>query len=512
MNEPLLRMKSITKLFPGAKALDNVNFDVSNGEIHALVGENGAGKSTLMNVLSGVYPHGTYDGEIIYDGEECRFSRIRDSEEKGIAFIHQELALIPYMTIGENMFLGNERGSFLRLDWDETNRKAAEFLKIVGLNESPQTLVKDIGVGKQQMVEIAKALAKNVRLLILDEPTASLNEEDSQNLLKLLLRFKEEGMTSILISHKLHEVEQVADSITILRDGATIETLVKGKDDINEQRIIKGMVGREINDRYPARESKIGDVTLEVRNWTAYHPLYKGRKVCEDVNINVRKGEVVGISGLMGAGRTELAMSIFGRSYGTDISGEVYLNGKLTNLKSIRNAIRNKIAYVTEDRKSDGLVLTNTIRLNTTLANLNRTSRFSFVIDKDKEILFANDYKSRFGVKCSSIEQHVANLSGGNQQKVLLSKWMFAEPDILILDEPTRGIDVGAKYEIYNIINNLVAEEKSVLLISSDMPELLGMCDRIYVMNEGRIVGELNRDEANQEMIMEIILHSCKGA
>jgi len=512
MNEPLLRMKSITKLFPGAKALDNVNFDVANGEIHALVGENGAGKSTLMNVLSGVYPYGTYDGEIIYNGEECRFSRIKDSEEKGIAFIHQELALIPYMTIGENMFLGNERGSFFRLDWDETNRKAAEFLKIVGLNESPQTLIKDIGVGKQQMVEIAKALAKNVKLLILDEPTASLNEEDSQNLLQLLSKFKEEGMTSILISHKLHEVEQVADSITILRDGATIETLVKGKDDIDEQRIIKGMVGREINDRYPARESKIGEVTLEVKNWTAYHPLYKGRKICEDININIHKGEVVGISGLMGAGRTELAMSIFGRSYGTDISGEIYINGKRTNMKSIKSAIKNKIAYVTEDRKSDGLVLTNTIRLNTTLANLNRTSSFNFIIDKDREILFANDYKSRFGVKCGGIEQHVANLSGGNQQKVLLSKWMFAEPDILILDEPTRGIDVGAKFEIYSIINKLVAEEKSVLLISSDMPELLGMCDRIYVMNEGRIVGELNRDEANQEKIMEIILHSCKGA
>ena len=512
MNEPLLRMKSITKLFPGAKALDNVNFDVANGEIHALVGENGAGKSTLMNVLSGVYPYGTYDGEIIYNGEECRFSRIKDSEEKGIAFIHQEFALIPYMTIGENMFLGNERGSFFRLDWDETNRKAAEFLKIVGLNESPQTLIKDIGVGKQQMVEIAKALAKNVKLLILDEPTASLNEEDSQNLLQLLSKFKEEGMTSILISHKLHEVEQVADSITILRDGATIETLVKGKDDIDEQRIIKGMVGREINDRYPARESKIGEVTLEVKNWTAYHPLYKGRKICEDININIHKGEVVGISGLMGAGRTELAMSIFGRSYGTDISGEIYINGKRTNMKSIKSAIKNKIAYVTEDRKSDGLVLTNTIRLNTTLANLNRTSSFNFIIDKDREILFANDYKSRFGVKCGGIEQHVANLSGGNQQKVLLSKWMFAEPDILILDEPTRGIDVGAKFEIYSIINKLVAEEKSVLLISSDMPELLGMCDRIYVMNEGRIVGELNRDEANQEKIMEIILHSCKGA
>lgn len=511
MQEPLLRMNGITKRFPGVTALDNVNFNVQRGEIHALVGENGAGKSTLMNILSGVYPHGTYEGEIVYDSEVCEFSRIKDSEKKGIGIIHQELALIPYMTIGENMFLGNERGSAVRVDWDETNNKASEYMKIVGLKESPRTLVKDIGVGKQQLLEIAKALAKNVQLLILDEPTASLNEEDSQNLLKLLLHFKSEGMTSILISHKLNEVEQVADSITVLRDGAAIETLVKGVDDINEQRIIKDMVGREITDRYPSRESHIGEVTLEVNDWTAYHPLYKGRKVCDGVNLFVRRGEVVGISGLMGAGRTELAMSIFGRSYGADISGELKLNGKSVYLKNARDAINNKLAYVTEDRKSDGLVLSNTIRVNTTLAKLDRTSRMKYVIDQDKEKHFAKEYKERFGVKASGIEQLIGNLSGGNQQKVLLAKWMFAEPDILILDEPTRGIDVGAKCEIYNIINDLVAQNKSVLLISSDMPELLGMCDRIYVMNEGRIAGELSREEASQEVIMEMILKSCKG-
>ena len=512
MNEPLLRMNGITKLFPGARALDNVNFSVQPGEIHALVGENGAGKTTLMNVLSGVHPHGTYSGQIIYNGEECKFSGIKDSETKGIVIIHQELALVPYMTIGENMFLGNERGSAFRVNWDETNKKAAEYLKIVGLNELPQTLVKDIGVGKQQMVEIAKALAKNVRLLILDEPTASLNEEDSQNLLRLLLRFKSEGMTSILISHKLNEVEQIADSITILRDGATIETLRKGADDLGEPRIIKGMVGREINDRFPNRECKIGKTTLEIKDWTVYHPLYRGRKMCDKVNLYIREGEVVGISGLMGAGRTELAMSIFGHSYGADISGELYLNGDRINLKTVRDAIENKVAYVTEDRKNDGLVLSNSIRVNETLARLGRTSRFGLIIDKDKEILLANEYKDRFGVKCSSIEQNAGNLSGGNQQKVLLAKWMFAEPDILIMDEPTRGIDVGAKYDIYNIINELVARKKSVLLISSDMPELLGMCDRIYIMNEGRIVGELSREEASQEVIMAMILQSCKGA
>jgi len=514
MSEPLLRMKGITKTFPGAKALDNVNLSVVPGEIHALVGENGAGKSTLMNVLSGTYPHGSYEGDIIFNGKVCRFNSIKDSEKLGIVIIHQELALVPYMTIGENMFLGNERGNALHVNWDETYKKADESLAVVGLKESSQTYVKDIGVGKQQLVEIAKALAKNVKLLILDEPTASLNEEDSQNLLDLLLKFKRErGMTSILISHKLNEVEKVADSITILRDGATIETLKKGVDQITEPRIIKGMVGREIDDCYPKRpEHKISDkVALETRKWTAYHPLYRWRKICDNVNMTVRAGEVVGISGLMGAGRTEFAMSVFGRSYGVNISGELLLNGKRKQLNSVKDAIENKLAYVTEDRKGAGLVLSNAIRVNTTLANMGRTtSMLNMVIDKDREIAFANEYRARFGVKCSGVEQSVGNLSGGNQQKVLLAKWMFAEPDILILDEPTRGIDVGAKYEIYMIINRLVAENKSVLMISSDMPELLGMCDRIYVMNEGRVVGEFNREDASQEAIMASILQSSK--
>ena len=512
MSTPILCMKNITKKFPGVTALSNVNLDVKHGEIHALVGENGAGKSTLMNVLSGIYPYGDYDGDIEYEGEQCRFSNIRDSEKKGIVIIHQELALVPYMTIGENMFLGNERGSPVRVDWDETYNIAAEYLNIVSLKESPHTLIKDIGVGKQQLVEIAKALAKNVKLLILDEPTASLNEEDSQNLLRLLLKFKSEGMTSILISHKLSEVEQVADRITVLRDGSTIETLIKDAGEVNEPRIIKGMVGREISDRFPKRESHIGDISLEIKNWTAFHPLYAGRKVCDGINMNLRKGEIVGISGLMGAGRTELAMSVFGRSYGANITGELYLNGKRVSFNKVRDAIKQKVAYVTEDRKSDGLILNDTIRLNTTLANMDRTSRFGTILDKDQEIKYANEYKARFGVKCSSIEQHTGNLSGGNQQKLLLAKWMFAEPDILILDEPTRGIDVGAKYDIYKIMNELVAQEKSVLFISSDMPELLGMCDRIYIMNEGRIVGELSREEANQEIIMAKILQSSKGA
>jgi putative multiple sugar transport system ATP-binding protein len=507
----LLEMKSITKLFPGVKALDNVNLQVEEGEIHALVGENGAGKSTLMNVLSGIYPYGSYQGEILYKGEECKFNVISDSEKKGIVIIHQELALVPYMTIGENMFLGNERGSNLSINWEETYTKADELLKTVGLNESSRVLIKDIGVGKQQLVEIAKALAKNVKLLILDEPTASLNESDSRKLLDLLLQFKKEGMTSIIISHKLNEISYVADKITIIRDGSTIETLDKRKDDISEERIIHGMVGRDLVDRFPKREEvKIGDINLEVKDWTVFHPLYNGRKVVDNVSLHVRKGEVVGIAGLMGAGRTELALSIFGKSYGTNISGTLKLNGKEVNLNNTRQAIDQKLAYVTEDRKGDGLILSNPIRINTTLAKMDKASNRG-IIDHDHEVAVAKEYKEKLRTKCTSVEQNVGNLSGGNQQKVLLSKWMFADPDIMILDEPTRGIDVGAKYEIYCIINQLAAEGKSVLMISSELPEILGMCDRIYIMNEGRMVGEVSRKEATQEVIMGKILKSSKG-
>ena len=512
METPLLRMENITKNFPGVKALDNVNLEVYPGTIHALVGENGAGKSTLMNILSGVFPHSSYEGKIIFDGEECRFNKIKDSEKRGIVIIHQELTLNPYMSIGENMFLGNECGKSLKINWNETYGRAQEFLKLVGLEESPHTLVQDIGVGKQQLVEIVKALAKNVRLLILDEPTASLNEDDSQNLLKLLLKFKNEGMTCILISHKLKEIEQVADKITIIRDGAVIETLVKGEDEMDEYRIARGMVGRELNDYYPKREKReFGDICLEVKNWTAHHPLYRQHKVCDDVSFNVRRGEVVGISGLMGAGRTELAMSIFGRSYGANVSGELKIDGKHAHLRTVKDAIDHRLAYVTEDRKVLGLVLTNEIRPNITLANTKRVTDIGFHLDKDLERSEAIEYSKKFGVRCTGIEQMTGTLSGGNQQKVLLAKWMFAEPNILILDEPTRGIDVGAKYEIYTLVNELIAQGKSVVMISSEMPELLGMCDRIYVMNEGKMIGELSREEANQEVIMMMILQAARG-
>ena len=509
LSTTLLELKNITKTFPGVKALDKVNLKVEEGEIHALVGENGAGKSTLMKVLSGIHPYGSYKGDIVYKGEHCKFTKIADSEKKGIVIIHQELALIPYLSIGENMFLGNERGKKYAIDWDETFNLADKYLKQVGLRESSKTLVKDIGVGKMQLVEIAKALAKNAKLLILDEPTSSLNERESKALLDLLLKFKKEGMTSIIISHKLNEISYVADQITIIRDGQTIETLNKATDDISEARIIRGMVGREITDRFPKREHReIGDIMMEVNHWNVYHPIFMEKKVVNNVSFNVRKGEVLGIAGLMGAGRTELAMSIFGKSYGTKISGKIKLNGKEVVMNTVKDAINNGLAYVTEDRKGNGLILINSTKMNTTLANLKGISSKRGVIDGDKEYLVANDYRKELRIKCPTVEVNVANLSGGNQQKVLLSKWMFAAPDILILDEPTRGIDVGAKYEIYCIINQLVEMGKSVIMISSELPEVLGMADRIYVMNEGQIVGELDAAEATQESIMECIVGS----
>ena len=507
MAKILLEMQNITKIFPGVKALDNVNLQVEEGEIHALVGENGAGKSTLMNVLSGIYPYGTYEGKIIYDGQECKFTNIKDSEALGIVIIHQELALIPYMTIGENMFLGNEQGKSWKIDWAETYGKSDEYLRTVGLKESSRTLIKDIGVGKQQLVEIAKALAKNAKLLILDEPTSSLNENESKDLLDLLLKFKENGLTSIIISHKLNEISYVADKITVIRDGATIETLNKETDDISEARIIKGMVGREISDRFPKREKNIGDINFEVKDWNVYHPIYSEKKIIDHVSIYARKGEILGICGLQGAGRTEFAMSVFGKSYGEKIKGTIIKDGKEIHLNNVQEAIKNKLAYVTEDRKGNGLILSNSIKFNTTLANLSEVSKNS-VINKDKEYAVAVEYKEKLKTKCPTVEQNVGNLSGGNQQKVLLAKWMFADPDILILDEPTRGIDVGAKYEIYCIMNQLATEGKTVIMISSEMPELLGMCDRLYIMNEGRIVGEMMAEEATQESIMARIIQS----
>lgn len=507
MAKALLEMWNITKEFPGVKALNNVTLSVEEGEIHALCGENGAGKSTLMNVLSGIYGYGSYSGDIIYDGKLCKFQTIKDSESLGIVIIHQELALVPLLTIAENMFLGNERGSKFKVDWAETFDKADSLLAEVGLKESSHTLIKDIGVGKQQLVEIAKALGKKVRLLILDEPTASLNENESKHLLDLLLEFKKQGMTSIIISHKLNEISYVADKITVIRDGAVIKTLDKSKDDFSENTIIAAMVGRDITDRFPKRASKVGDVCFEVKNWCVDHPVFDGIKVCDNVNFNLRKGEVLGISGLMGAGRTELAMSIFGHSYGANISGQIFLNGKEIELPNVKSAISHKIAYVTEDRKGNGLILSQTITQNTVSARPEKVSKHG-IYNFDECRRVAQDSSKEMRTKCATVDEAVGNLSGGNMQKVLLGKWLFADPDILILDEPTRGIDVGAKYEIYCIINRMVAEGKSVILISSEMPEVLGMSDRIYVMNEGRMIAEMNAKDASQEKIMSCIISS----
>lgn len=511
METLLLEMQNITKTFPGVRALHDVNLQVRQGEIHAIVGENGAGKSTLMNILSGVYPAGTYEGDILIHGKRCQFHTIKESEQQGIVIIHQELALVSYLTIGENMFLGNEQGHYFKIDWDRTYNHADELLAMVGLEESSRTSVKDIGVGKQQLVEIAKALAKNVKVLILDEPTASLNDTEAKKLLDLLLEFKKRGMTSILISHKLNEVSYVADRITVIRDGEVITTMDNQLEAFDEGKIINAMVGRNISDRFPKRNAVIGDVSLEVEDWTVQHPIYEGKTVCEHINLTLHKGEVVGISGLMGAGRTEFAMSLFGKSYGRDIKGTIRINGKEVHLNTVREAIEHKIAYVTEDRKGNGLILSKSIMENTTLASLQAISNHQ-VIDRDLEVKVSQDTVEKLKTKCSSVYEEVNNLSGGNQQKVLLGKWIFAQPDILLLDEPTRGIDVGAKYEIYCIINQLAEEGKSILVISSEMPEILGICDRIYVLSEGKIVGEMTRSEASQEAIMKCIVQNQKGA
>lgn len=496
-----MEMQNITKTFPGVKALENVNLQVRHGEIHALLGENGAGKSTLMKVLSGVYPHGSYSGDIRFDGKLVACKDIKQSEQLGIVIIHQELALIPYLSIAENIFLGNEQSRRGIIDWNETIVRTRELLDKVGLNESPNTLISSIGVGKQQLVEIAKALSKKVKLLILDEPTAALNEEDSDNLLNLLLEFKKQGIASILISHKLNEIAKVADSITILRDGQTIETLDARSSEVTEDRIIKGMVGRDLTHRYPVREPRIGEPFFEVKDWDVYHPSQEDRKVLDRINLHIRRGEIVGIAGLMGAGRTELAMSIFGKSYGRKISGHIYKDGQKITVNTINQAIGHGIAYVTEDRKNYGLILIEDIKRNISLASLKQLSK-GLVVDENREITEAEKFRSLMNIKTPSITQKTVNLSGGNQQKVVLGKWILAGPDLLILDEPTRGIDVGAKYEIYTIINQLAMEGKGILLISSELPEILGMCDRIYVMSEGRLTGELSREEATQEKLM----------
>jgi putative multiple sugar transport system ATP-binding protein len=498
----ILEMRGITKTFPGVKALQDVNLSVRRGEIHAICGENGAGKSTLMKVLSGVYPHGTYEGEIYFDGELCKFSSVRDSEKRGIVIIHQEFALSPYLSIAENIFLGNERVHRGLIDWNRTNAEAADLLVRVGLPENPVTPVMDIGVGKQQLVEIAKALSKRVRLLILDEPTAALNDDDSAHLLDLLRGLRNDGISCVIISHKLNEIKAIADSTTILRDGRTIETLDMQNGQVTEDRIISGMVGRDLEHRYPLHEPKIGSEVLRIEDWTVHSPTQHGRVVVSGANLMLRAGEIVGLAGLMGAGRTELAMSVFGRSYGIGISGRSFKNGKEIHLRTVRDAIDHGIAYATEDRKVYGLNLIEDIKRNVSAAALRKLADQGWV-NENEEYRVADDYRKSLNIKAPGVLTVTGTLSGGNQQKVVLAKWIFADPDVLILDEPTRGIDVGAKYEIYTIINALADQGKALLVISSELPELLGICDRIYAMSAGRITGEVMRADATPERLMQ---------
>ncbi|MGW4696781.1 sugar ABC transporter ATP-binding protein [Kitasatospora sp. YST-16] len=508
MAGPVLEMRAITKTFPGVSALCDVNLTVAAGEVHAICGENGAGKSTLMKVLSGVHPHGSYEGEILFKGEPCRFKDIRASERRGIVIIHQELALVPYLSIAENVFLGNEHARRGIISWNRTLTHAAELLRRVGLHEHPRTRVADLGVGKQQLVEIAKALAKDVELLILDEPTAALNDEDSRKLLDLIAELKAQGIACILISHKLNEIAKVADSVTILRDGRTIETIAVGSGGVSEDRIIRGMVGRDLEHRYPERTPRIGEVALAVEDWTVQHPIDHHRNVVDGVSLHVRRGEIVGIAGLMGAGRTELAMSVFGRSYGRWTGGRVLMNGTEIRTRTVSEAIGHGIAYVTEDRKHFGLNLADDISRNISLGALGKVSRRGW-INEHEETRVAERYRKSMNIKAPSVFTETGKLSGGNQQKVVLSKWIFAEPEVLILDEPTRGIDIGAKAEIYTVIAELAAQGKAVLVISSELPELLGLCDRIYTMAEGRLTGEVPRADATQESLMRLMTVSA---
>ena len=507
----ILEMRSITKEFPGVKALSEVNLKVKVAEIHAICGENGAGKSALMKVLSGVYPYGSYAGDIVYQNEVQQFRDIRASEAAGIVIIHQELALIPELSIMENIFLGNEPTRFGVINWSEARLRSKDLLARVGLSDDPDTPVKEIGVGKQQLVEIAKALNKSVKLLILDEPTAALNESDSQHLLDLLLGLKGKGITSIIISHKLNEIEQIADSITIIRDGKSIETLDVKADGVNEDRIIKGMVGRSLESRFPDHTPNIGEVFFEVKDWTVAHPQIEDRLVCKGSNVFVRRGELVGFAGLMGAGRTELARSLFGHSYGRFISGTVIKDGQEIRMNTVRQAIDHGLGYVTEDRKSLGLNLLDDIKTTTVAANLKGVSKHN-VVNEDREFEVAEDYRKSLRTKTPSVEEGVAKLSGGNQQKVVLAKWMFTDPDLLILDEPTRGIDVGAKYEIYGIIQRLASQGKGVIVISSELPELLGLSDRIYTIFEGSVTGVLDKDDATQENLMKLMTAKRQAA
>ncbi|MFA5164928.1 MAG: ATP-binding cassette domain-containing protein [Candidatus Omnitrophota bacterium] len=492
----ILEMSGITKEFPGVRALDGVTFSVAKGEIHSLVGENGAGKSTLMKILSGVYPAGTYEGSISIDGRALRFADIKDSERAGVAIIHQELALIQQLSIAENVTLGDETAKNGIINWDECFLKTEKALKQVGLDVSPSTEVSKLGTGEQQLVAIAKAISKQARILILDEPTASLSAGEADRLLNILKALKAGGVTCIYISHRLKEVFDISDSITVLRDGATVGTYQRK--DLDENRLISLMVGRELSNVYPRKERVPGETVLEIKDWTAIDAGMN--RAVRNINLSVRKGEVLCIAGLVGAGRTELVMSLF-RMWGQVMSGKVYLEGREISLRDAGDAVAVGISMASEDRKRYGLILDEDIKRNISLASLDKISTAQ-VVNENEEIRSAEKYTADLRIKTPSIEQKAGNLSGGNQQKVVLGKWLMTEPKVLILDEPTRGIDVGAKVEIYNIINDLVDKGVAVLVISSELNEVLGISDRIIVMHEGQITGEILNKDATQEKIM----------
>jgi putative multiple sugar transport system ATP-binding protein len=505
MNEYILEIENLTKDFPGVRALEDVSLKIKHGEIHSIVGENGAGKSTLMSVISGVYPKGDYEGKVFFKGKETHYHSVKDSEKEGLAIIHQELALSPYLPIYENIFLGHMQTKFGIINWDYYVKESKKYLEQVGLREPPETIVSKLGVGKQQLVEIARALSKKVDLLILDEPTSSLNDDESEKLLNLILEFKKQGITCVMISHKLNEVLKVADNVTVLRDGRTISSYDVKEEKLTEERIIRNMVGRDLTHRFPERKNRPGDTVMEVKDWSVYHPDYHTIKVVDAASFYLRKGEILAFCGPMGAGRTELMMSIFGGSYGYRSEGELYIKGKAAYLATSRAAMNKGLGYISEDRKGLGLILIQDVKTNISNSSLDKISRFG-VINNSQEIHLAEKFRTDLNIRTPTISQVVRNLSGGNQQKVVVSRSLADDPEIFIVDEPTRGIDVGAKTEIYNILNDLAAGGKSIIMVSSELPEALGMADRIYVMNEGKIKGVLEHEEATQERIMHLAL------
>ncbi|MET0752627.1 MAG: xylose ABC transporter ATP-binding protein [Pyrinomonadaceae bacterium] len=495
---PLLEMKEITKEFPGVKALDGVTFDLAEGEFHALVGENGAGKSTLMKILSGVYASGTYGGEIFVNDELKQFQNIREAENAGIAIIFQELSLVKELTVGENIFLGKEPSRFGIINWSELYHRATKLLKDLHLSIDPRTPVGNLGIGQQQLVEIAKALSQNAKILVLDEPTAALTESEVETLFTILEKLKQRGVGMIYISHKLDEVFAMSDRITVLRDGRTVGTA--NREDLTKEKVISMMVGRDVGDIFPKQTHEFGETVLEIKNLTAFDVDSPNKKLVDNVSFSVRKGEVLGIAGLMGAGRSELLMTIFGAWFGRS-AGEIFIEGRKTEIDSPAEAIKNGIGFVTEDRKRFGLILEQTILENMTLAGLKQISG-AFLTNRSREVAAANGSMQSLRVKANSSLTVANTLSGGNQQKVVLGKWLLTNPKVLFLDEPTRGIDVGAKQEIYAEINKLAKNGLAIVMVSSELPEVLGLSDRILVLHEGKLTGEFTRAEATPEKIM----------